>query len=143
MRFTVGGDGGQLITSPVSPESDELTLRTDLRGQCRVYFIIPNLAQARSLVRAQVGVPGSTHQVVFVATADNDEKHRRPYAFDVWDCLGNLNADGSDTLSWRNRYNQASAIKIQMRKRDGTWEILSLLHPGTTTVTIPNAWQDY
>ena len=143
VRFTVGGDGGQLITSPVSPQSDELTLRTDPRGLCRVYFIIPNLAQARSLVRAQVGVPGSTRQVVLVATADNDESHRRPYAFDVWYCVGNVNQDGSDTLSWRNRYTQASAIKIQLRKHDGTWEILAVLPPDATTVTIPNAWADY
>jgi hypothetical protein len=143
VRFTVGGDGGQLITSPVSPESDELTLRTDPRGLCRVYFVTPHLGQFRSLVRAQVGVPGSTRQVVFVASGDNDEKHRRLSPFDVSNSTANADNDGTGTFSWRNRFTEASAIKIQLRKRDGTWEALAILPPGTTTVTIPNAWADY
>ncbi len=144
VKFMVTGDGGGLATSATSPQSDSLTLRTNQNGISSAYFVPPEIAGAQCSVKAMVGPPGDIRQVVFMASVVEDTGQRFRNPFMESNCIGSVDSNGNESISWQNNSDEAAYIEILMHHQDNSWEVLFTLPPNATSAFVSaQDWSRY
>jgi hypothetical protein len=133
VKFEVEGGFGELLVSPLNPESGSLVLRSNLEGVCAVYFDPPDRAGSESLIKATVGQPGAGRDVVFNELIVEDNGQRIDNPFQVRNCVGSPEGNDYDTLTWQNQSLDATFIGVLKQNPDKSWRILYTLPPDATT----------
>ncbi len=136
VTFTVSSGGGSLKASSGAAVANAVTAQTDLSGQARVYFQLPNVANQPCQITAFAGIGARQSQVSFNVTSDDGSAPATASPFAPTNVIGHRNADGSESLSWENNTDDQTPVNIYEERSDG-WHLLMQLSPGTTSCNIP------
>ena len=135
ITFRVSSGRGLLQSSSTGTSAGALTAFADENGQAQVFFKLPAVVSSTSEVIVTTGSSSCPAQVTFTEISD-DGSGAYMSPFTPTNVLGNMNADGSERITWQNN-DSSSRIYIYEQLHDGSWKVLISLPPGTTTYTAP------
>jgi hypothetical protein len=135
VNFTVDGGGQNLLTAITSPDSPSLLMRTGSNGYARANVHLPKNPGDRITITASAGIPGHISKVKFSAGAADDGSGGGS-CFDPADVSATQNPDGSIDVTWVNRTQEDSCIKVWVRT-PGAWKLGITVPAHSTSAHIP------
>jgi hypothetical protein len=133
VTFAVTSGSGFVQVSSTAAASGTLTVLADQSGNAQVFFKLPPILSNTSEVTATAGPAAEPASVVFTEMSDSGG-NVYPSPFVPSNIVGNINADGSETITWQNNDNQ-SPIYVYELTSSGTWMVSGTLAAGTTSYT--------
>ena len=136
VHFAVDGGGRYLLTQASSPDSPSLLLRSDGSGQCHANLHLPKEPNTRIHITASVGTGEQVAKASFTALTNDGTDGESSSCFDPTDLVAQGDSDGSLDISWQNRTDDETAIKVWLRMSEG-WKLMLTLPPHSTSAHIP------
>jgi hypothetical protein len=131
VTFAVTSGSGYVQVASTAAASGTLKVLADQSGSAQVFFKLPASLSSTSEVTATAGPPAEPASVVFTEMSDTGG-HVYPSPFIPTNIEGNINADGSETITWQNNDNQ-SPIYVYELTSSSTWMVSGTLAAGTTS----------
>ncbi len=138
VTFAITSGGGLMKKSFMTPGVfTPVTLLTDASGHATLYLQLPSSTNATTQLTATAGPPATPAQVTFaVSTDDGSGSYRSP--FGPSNVIGNINADGSEDMTWQNNTDSPASIPIwYWNPRTQAWVQVDTVPAGTTSYHYP------
>ena len=139
VKFSVEDGTLHLLTDASSPPSASLVLRTDDSGICRANVHLPKTPDTVVRIMVSAGVGAAVSTVEFTATSKVVPRSVGTgvvSCFSPTDQAAVLNGDGSVDVSWENRTDDETCIKIWIRV-PGAWKLALTVPAHSTSAHIP------
>lgn len=132
VTFTITqGDGSIQPTSDGTPGATQ-TRATDASGESRMYFRTSTTANATTTITATYG----SHTFTFTEASGAANMETTASPFGPLNLQAQLNADGSEDLTWDQNPDDSNPVPIWVKQND-QWVQIGTAPAGTTTYHIP------